>query len=137
MLFHVALTLHIISFTCWFAGLFYLPRLFVYHAAKEHKPATASFKVMEHKLYYYIMMPAMVCTVLTGLWLMKLFGVHPWWLWGKIGIAIILLIYHFVCGHYVKAFSQDKNLHTHRFFRFFNEIPTVCLIVIVALVIFK
>jgi len=133
------LAVHIIAIVCWFAGLFYLPRLFVYHAAASIKEVKAQFKIMEYKLYYYIMMPAMVVSLLTGLILMVLYVAanpeHLVWLWQKLFLVMLLLIFHFYCGYCIYEFAHDQNQHGHRFYRLMNEVPTILLIIIVILAV--
>ncbi len=131
------LAFHIISVVAWFAGLFYLPRLFVYHVDAKDAISNQRFKVMEHKLYYYITFPAALLTTLTGAWLLYeipsllAFG---WFRW-KLVCVVLLWGFHLHCGKYVRNFAQDKNRYSGRFFRFFNEVPTLLLIAIVILVI--
>ncbi len=130
--------IHLIAVICWFAGLFYLPRLFVYHAMAEEKN-NEMLKTMERKLYKYIMNPSMVVTWVFGLWMLYL--IPEWmqsgWLHAKLTLVVLLTGYHHVCGKYVKIFAADANKKSHKFYRYFNEIPTVLLIVIVFLVILK
>lgn len=133
------IALHIIAVVCWFAGLFYLPRIFVYHAATDNSEVKAQFYVMERKLYYYIMMPAMGVTLFSGLYLMTLYvfeeSVPMGWLWVKLALVLLLVIFHFFCGHCIQVFHQDKNLHSPKFYRIMNEVPTVLLIAIVLLAV--
>lgn len=135
------LGIHIIGVVCWFAGLFYLPRIFVYHAATKSKDVSEQFKIMEHKLYFYIMYPAMVVTVASGLWMMKDYIVNPTlphaWLIIKMFFVAILLIFHFSCGHFVHLFNKNENTRKHKFFRIYNEVPTILLIVIIFLAILQ
>lgn len=131
--------LHLIAVICWFAALFYLPRLFVYHAMTTSQDVSAQFKIMEHKLYYYIMMPAMLITVFSGLCLMffYLLPMHQsslGWFWAKLVLVGVLLVFHFACGHYLRVFKENRNTHPHRFYRLFNEIPTLLLILIILLI---
>ena len=131
---------HVIFMVTWFAGLFYLPRLFVYHADCRDEVGNARFKVMERKLYYGITTPAGILTTLFGLVLLS-FNLHWYlqqrWMHAKLGLVLLLWIYHLACGHYVKIFKADRNTHGHKFYRWFNEIPTLILIAIVILVIVK
>lgn len=133
------LALHVIAVICWFAGLFYLPRLFVYHAMSPEKQVHEQFKVMERKLYLYIMHPSLLVTIITGYAL--IFCVYPdakhypLWLHAKLILVGLLVLFHLLCGYYVRQFRLDNNQHTHRFYRFFNEVPTILLIVIVILAI--
>ena len=131
--------LHIIAMVCWFAGLFYLPRLFVYHAMSEDEPSKARFCVMERKLYRGIMLPSMLLTVILGLWLLHL---NPSWLamgWMHVKLALVLLliVYHYLCGAQIKRFARGENARGHVFYRWFNEIPVLFLIAIVLLVVLK
>lgn len=133
------IALHIISVVCWFAGLFYLPRLFVYHAATDNTEVKAQFMIMERKLYWYIMMPAMLFTLLTGLFLMILYVFimpeHMLWLWLKLFLVLLLVMFHFFCGHCVQMFQWDQNRHSERFYRIINEVPTLLLLLIVFLAV--
>lgn len=132
---------HIIGVVTWFAALFYLPRLFIYHTLADDKPSIERFKVMEHKLYYYIMMPSFIVTSVFGLWL--LFGYSyfyletMFWLDIKLLLVVFLIIYHFYCGHFVKVFKNDGNTHNDKFYRIFNELPTIILIAVVILAVVK
>ena len=133
--------IHVISVITWFAALFYLPRLFVYHAMAEDVIGIERFKVMERKLYRGIMMPSFIITTLMGVWMLNGFGWElsnfPTWLKLKLSLVVLLIIYHFYCGHLVNVFSEDKNIRSHIFYRWFNEIPVVILIGITILVIVK
>lgn len=131
---------HIIAMVAWFAGLFYLPRLFVYHAQTTDAVSLDRFCVMERRLYYAIMWPAAVLTSLFGVWLL----VDSWsyyrsagWMHMKLLLVVVLWSYHLMCGHYVKCFAQKCNARATRYFRFFNEIPTLLLLSIVLLVVLK
>ncbi len=131
---------HIIFVVTWFSGLFYLPRLFVYHAMTEDAVSIARFKVMERKLYYGITMPSAVLATLFGLWLLwsNLPGyLQLGWMQAKLALVLLLWVYHFLCGHYRKQFLADANRHSHVFYRWFNEVPVVILIAVVILVIVK
>ena len=134
---HWLIALHIISFVCWFAGLFYLPRLFVYHAMTKEKAVSEQLKVMEHKLYYYIMWPAMAATYLTGFSLLVVVGYPGLWFTIKLIFVGLLTVYHFFCDYYLHRFDDDKNEKSHKFFRMFNEVPTIGLIVIVILAVVR
>lgn len=130
--------LHIVAVVCWFAGLFYLPRLFVYHvnAAEAAKPM---LQTMERKLYKFIMVPAMVATWGLGLFLLHLmpaWGMEGW-IHAKIALVVLLTGFHHVCGSYVKKFAKNQNKKSEKFFRIFNEIPSILLILIVILAVTK
>ncbi len=131
--------LHLIAVICWFAGLFYLPRLFVYHAMSQEEVVKSQFLIMEHKLYWYIMMPAMVLTIGTGMalmnWLLLQGYTHLDWLWLKLFFVLLLVVFHFYCGLCLDRFKTGSNLKSHRFYRFLNEAPTVLLILIVGLAV--
>lgn len=131
---------HIISVICWFAVLFYLPRLFVYHAMSEDKISRDRFKVMERKLLRGIGTPAMIATFVFGIWLATLnwsyYQALPWF-WIKIIAITLLTIYHHLCIYFWRQFNRDKNTRSHIFYRWFNEVPVLLLIVIVCLVVVK
>lgn len=131
---------HIIFVVTWFAALFYLPRLFVYHSTTEDAPGRERFRVMEGKLYRIIMRPSMVLTVVLGLWtLYQVWDAYAasTWLWIKLAGVVVLLAYHFYCARLVRAFATDENPHSERFYRIFNELPALLLILIVILVVVK
>jgi putative membrane protein len=131
---------HLIFVITWFAGLFYLPRLFVYHAMSQDALSLARFKIMERKLYYGIMTPSGVLATGFGLWLFYLnYSVYlqTGWMQFKLGFVGVLWIYHLRCNHYRKQFERDANQHSHVFYRWFNEVPVVVLIAVVLLVILK
>ncbi|ARO87299.1 putative membrane protein [Nitrosospira sp. Nsp5] len=130
-------SLHIIFMVTWFAGLFYLPRLFVYHAMSDDASGIERFKVMERKLYYGIMTPGAVLTILFGLWLWLGYGISGGWLHAKLALVIVLIGYHLYCGRLLADFKYDRNRHSHVYYRWFNEIPVVILIVVVILVVVK
>lgn len=123
----------------WFAGLFYLPRLFVYHAITNDPATQAQFKIMERKLYFGIMTPGGVLTILFGLWLWLGYGIGTGkvWLAAKLILVIILVVYHLWCGHLLKRFRDDANAHGHVFYRWFNEFPVLILVGAVLLAVFK
>lgn len=132
--------LHLIAVVCWFAGLFYLPRLFVYHARTEDTPGRERFKIMERKLYRGIMWPSLILTAVFGGWMLGMnWGYYhtQGWLHAKLALVALLIIYHLLCGHYLKAFLQDRNRKSHVFFRIFNELPVLALVAIVILVVVK
>jgi putative membrane protein len=128
---------HIVFVISWFAGLFYLPRLFVYHAQSEDTVSRERFKVMERKLYRGIMTPAMVFTLVTGVWMWLGFGVGGGWLYAKIACVVSLVAYHEWLGVLLRAFARDENRHSHVFYRWVNEAPLVLLVAIVILVVVK
>jgi protoporphyrinogen IX oxidase len=131
---------HIIAMIAWFAGLFYLPRLFVYHAESSDKISLERFKIMERRLYYGITWPAAVLTTLFGLALISFnssYYLQAGWMHAKLACVLLLWAYHLGCGHYLKLFARDKNNHSSRFFRIYNEVPTLLLVGIVLLVVVK
>jgi putative membrane protein len=133
-------SLHIIAVVCWFAGLFYLPRLFVWHAMAEDETGRERFKVMERKLYRGIMNPSMMATVLFGGWLIAYnpsYYLQSGWMHAKLALVAVLLVYHFLCKAHMKRFQTDSNTRTHVYFRWFNEFPVLLLIAIVILVVVK
>ncbi len=134
-------SLHLIAVISWMAGLLYLPRIFVYHAEnKLEKQTSEIFKIMERKLFYYIMTPAMYLSWLFGLLLIHSIGFQQLgqtWMILKLVFVIILTFYHFYLGRILNQFKLDLNKHSHKFYRFINEIPTILLILIVFVVIFK
>ncbi len=133
-------SLHLISVISWMAGLLYLPRIFVYHAEAKENSQKEIFKTMERKLYNYIMMPAMILSWLFGLALIHSLSFSIFSeLWMQIKIVSVLLLthYHFFLGKTLRSFAQDDNTRTSKFFRIINEIPTILLIVIVFVVVFK
>ena len=133
--------LHLIAVISWMAGLLYLPRIFVYHTEnQEEKQINKVFKIMEFKLYNYIMMPAMILSWIFGLILIGSIGfeqLHSTWLIIKLTLVVVLTIYHFFLGNCLNKFKNDENKYSSRFFRIFNEIPTILLILIVFIVVFK
>ena len=131
---------HVISMVAWFSGLFYLPRLFVYHADAADRISLARFKIMERRLYYGITWPAALLTTGLGLWLLLplwQYYATAIWLHVKLFCVVLLWGYHVWCGHFLRQFKQNKNRHSSRFYRIFNELPTILLIVIIVLVIVK
>ncbi len=133
-------SLHLISVISWMAGLLYLPRIFVYHAQAEHDSQREIFKIMERKLYNYIMMPAMLLSWLFGILLIHSLGfsvLSELWMKVKTVAVIILTFYHFSLGKYLSEFAQDNKKSSSKFFRIYNEIPTVILIVVIFAAIFK
>lgn len=132
--------LHIIAIVCWFAGLFYLPRLYVYHAATNEPTVKQQLCVMEYKLFWYIMTPAAILTGIFGLalWLPYYdYYSHMMWLHIKLIAVLILYCYHVYLGYLLLQFKHHKNQHSHRFYRWLNEIPTLILILVVIMVVVK
>lgn len=132
---------HLIFMVTWFAGLFYLPRLFVYHAMSDDAISNERFKVMERKLFYGIMTPGMIITLIFGVWML---ADYAWaiysssgWLHTKLAMLGILIIYHAYCGKWLNDFKHDRNQHSHVFFRWINEIPVLFLIGIILLAVVK
>lgn len=129
--------LHVIAMVCWFSGLFYLPRLFVYHASCSDAISDERFKLMEKRLYFYITTPAAILTTLFGIWLLT-FNYeaysHMMWLHIKLILVAMLWGYHFYCGHLLHQFSLNQNQHSEKFYRFFNEFPTLILIAVILLI---
>ncbi len=133
-------SLHLIAVISWMAGLLYLPRIFVYHSENNNEIVVSVFKTMERKLFYYIMMPAMFLSWLFGLILISLIGFENLgnlWLQLKFAFVILLTIYHFYLGSLLNKFSLDQNQKSSKFYRYINEIPTILLILIIFIVIFK
>ncbi len=131
--------LHIIAVVCWFAGLFYLPRLFVYHAASEDSISHERFCIMERKLYRGIMHPSMLATVGLAIAMLVMNNalLKAPWMHIKITLGCLLIVYHFSLGHFLKKFSQGINNKSHIFFRFYNEVPVLFLLAIVFLAVLK
>ena len=133
-------SLHLIAVVSWMAGLLYLPRIFVYHSEAFHESQKTVFKTMERKLYNFIMMPAMLLSWLFGILLIYSLGFSVFselWMKLKTVLVVILTFYHFLLGKYLGEFATDNNTKPSKYFRIINEIPTVILIVVVFLVIFK
>ena len=134
-------SLHLIAVISWMAGLLYLPRIFVYHAENTQDTNTSKiFKTMERKLYYYIMMPAMVLSWIFGLILISILGfvvINELWMQIKLILVIVLTIYHFYLGNCVSGFANNQNNNSSKFYRIINEVPTILLIIIVFIVVFK
>ncbi len=128
---------HIIFVVTWFAGLFYLPRLFVYHAMAEDTVSRQRFEIMERKLYYGIMAPGAILTIVFGLWLWLGYGIGGAWLHAKLAPVAILIGYHLWCGKLIKDFKEQRNTRSHVWYRWFNEVPTVILLVVVILAVVK
>ncbi len=129
--------LHIIFMVTWFAGLFYLPRLFVYHAMSDDSVSRERFKIMERKLFYGIMTPGAVLTIIFGTWLWLGYGVSGGWLHAKLALVAVLIAYHLYCGKLVADFKHDRNRHNHVWYRWFNELPVLILIAVVILAVAK
>jgi len=131
---------HIIFMVCWFAGIFYLPRLYVYHSMSTDAVSLERFKVMERRLYRGIMTPAAVLTILLGLWIFSLnaaYYEHALWMQIKLLVVFFLIVYHGYCGYLRKQFAADINLHSTKFYRWLNEIPVFALIAVVLLAVVK
>lgn len=131
-------SLHLVFLVTWFAGLFYLPRLFVYHAQASDRISIERFKVMERKLYWGIATPGGVLTVAFGLWLwLGWFQGAGLWLHAKLALVAALVAYHVWCGKLMIDFRNERNTRSHLWYRWFNEAPTVLLVAIVLLVVLK
>jgi protoporphyrinogen IX oxidase len=131
-------SLHIVFMVTWFAGLFYLPRLFVYHSQAKDEISIERFKIMEHKLYVGIMTPGAVLTIVFGLWLWLGYGISGGWLYAKLALVAILVAHHAWLGKLMLDFRNDRNRHGDAFYRWINEIPALpVLIGAVLLVVFK
>jgi len=130
--------LHLIFMVTWFAGLFYLPRLFVYHAMSDDEISNQRFKVMERKLFYGIMTPGAILTIIFGFWMLSdyawaAYANSGWWLHAKLALIAVLVIYHIYCGKLVRDFRDDRNKHGHVYYRWFNELPVLILVAIIIL----
>lgn len=128
--------LHIIFVTSWFAGLFYLPRLFVNHAMESNEAALVRLELMEHKLYRF-MLPLAVLALVFGLWLWLGYGITGAWLHAKLLLVAGLVVYHLYCGKLMRDFKAGKNTHGHVWYRWFNEVPVIVLFIVVILVVVK
>ena len=140
MLFLWLKALHIIAVVCWFAGLFYLPRLFVYHAMSEDSTSRERFCVMERKLYRGIMNPSMIATLLLGFGLIATnpgYYFSQGWMHAKLALVLLLVGYHHACCAQLKRFARDENTRGHVFYRWFNEVPVLFLLGIVILVVVR
>ncbi|MBI4006239.1 MAG: protoporphyrinogen oxidase HemJ [Gammaproteobacteria bacterium] len=133
--------LHIIFMVTWFAGLFYLPRLYVYHSISTDQISIDRFKIMERKLFWGIMTPGAVLTIIFGFWTIFANGwvayAGTFWLHIKLACILILIAYHIYCGKLLIDFKNDRNRHSHVWYRWFNEIPVVFLIIIVILAVVR
>jgi protoporphyrinogen IX oxidase len=131
---------HLIFMVAWFAGLFYLPRIFVNHAMTEHQETSEHFKIMERKLYRFVG-PWMVLTLVFGIWMLYDYAWAAYgkmmWLHIKLTLIGLLVIYHFYCGKLVKDFANDANRHSHVWYRWFNEIPVLILFAVILLAVLK
>jgi putative membrane protein len=132
--------IHIMAAITWFAAIFYLPRLFVYHAMAEDRISRERFQVMERKLYRGIMTPSMIVTLIFGLWMLaanwSVYG-QMGWVHAKLVLVALLVVYHHLCLAYLKRFAREENRHDHRFYRIFNEIPVLLLVGIVILAVIR
>lgn len=131
---------HIIAVVCWFAALFYLPRLYVYHAMSDDQVSKDRFKIMERKLYRGIMTPSMIAVVILGAWLLTLnpsYYFSQGWVHAKLALVALLIGYHFYCGHLLKQFKNDINSKSHVFYRWFNEAPVLILLAVVILAVVR
>ena len=132
------LAFHVIAVICWFAALFYLPRLFVYHAMSEDEISIERFKVMQRKLYRGIANPAMIATIVLGLWLVSMAPdayLSQTWFQLKAGFVLLLIGYHYMCLGHMKKLADNRSDKSHLYFRVFNEVPVLFLVAIVILVI--
>ena len=139
--YHLTKVIHIIAFISWFAGLFYLPRLMVYHVESDHSDTKATFNIMAYKLFYYIMQPALKLTVIAGLTLVSMnmdyFLTIGYWFHIKITLVVFLIGYHFYLNRLRQGLLVGKNVKTSKFYRIINEIPTVILIGIIVSIVYK
>ena len=130
--------LHVIFMVTWFAGLFYLPRLFVYHAMSDDRASLERFKVMERRLFWGITTPGGILTIVFGLWIwLGWFRDAGGWMHTKLALSALLVVYHAWCWQLMRAFAEERNRRSHVWFRWFNEAPTVILIATVLLVVLK
>ena len=130
-------SLHIIAMVTWMAGIFYLPRLFVYHAMADDQVSIERFKVMERKLFFGIMTPGAILTLVFGFWLWVGYGFSGGWLTAKLLLVLLLVAYHVWCFIVLKRFRNDENARSHVFYRWMNEMPVLLLVGIVILVVVK
>ena len=132
---------HLIFMVTWFAGLFYLPRLYVYHAQSSDSISNERFKIMERKLYFGIMTPGMILTFVFGIWMLADYAwalySHGGWLHAKLALLALLVGYHILCGKWLFDFKHDRNSRSHRYYRWMNEVPVLFLISIVILAVVK
>ena len=129
--------LHIIAVICWMSAIFYMPRLFVYHAMAEDQIGRDRFKIMQRKLYNGIMTPSLVASIVFGTWLWLGYGITGAWLHAKLVLVALLMIYHAWCAATIKKFANDQIPHGHVFYRWVNELPIFLLFGIVILVVVK
>ena len=134
-------SLHLIFMVTWFAGLFYLPRLFVYHSMSSDAAGIDRFKTMERKLYFGIMTPGAVLTLAFGAWLAVFNGwgmyMEQTWFLAKLVLVLLLAGYHIYCGKLLRDFNHDRNTRSHVWYRWFNEVPVIFLIAIILLAVYK
>ncbi len=128
---------HIFFVVTWFAGLFYLPRLFVYHAMAEDRQSLERFKVMERKLFFGIMTPSGVIALGLGTWLWLGYGFSGGWLYAKLALVLVLIGYHAWCAKILVDFKNDRNIRSHVWYRWFNEFPVIVLLASIVLVVVK
>jgi protoporphyrinogen IX oxidase len=132
---------HIIFMVTWFAGLFYLPRLFVYHAMSDDAISNDRFKIMERKLFFGIMTPGGILTLIMGVIMLQSYAWEAFasslWMQAKLGLVVLLVIYHFYCAKLLKDFKLDRNQKSHVFYRWFNEFPVILMMLIIILVIVR
>jgi len=133
--------LHLIFMVTWFAGLFYLPRLYVYHAQSEDEISNERFKVMERKLFYGIMTPGMIITFIFGFWMLIDYAWAMYasmgWIHAKLALLLGLVVYHYYCYRFLNDFKFDTNQRSHVFYRWFNEVPVLFLVLIIILAVVK
>ena len=130
--------LHLSFMVTWFAGLFYLPRLFVYHAMSEDQASIDRFKIMERKLFFGIMTPGLILTLVFGIWMLLLgHYLDQLWIQIKLGLIAVLIIYHIHCGKLLLDFKYDRNTHSHVYYRWYNEIPVLFLFAIIFLAVLR
>ncbi len=132
---------HLIFMVTWFAGLFYLPRLYVYHAMSSDSISNERFKIMERKLYFGIMTPGMVLTFVFGVWMLADYAWQLYsasgWLHAKLLLLALLVAYHVMCGKWLSDFKHDRNVRSHVYYRWMNEVPVLFLLGIVILAVVK
>ena len=131
---------HLFAMTCWFAGIFYLPRLYVYHSMTDDETSLDRFKIMERKLFWGIMTPSAILTVIFGCLLLSTnfqLYMQSGWMHAKLFCVLLLIIYHILCWHFLKIFNANKNTRSHKFYRWFNEAPVILLLAIIIFVVVK